>query len=407
MTTFRLIRTDRNADASAWAGESMLIGRARASDVQLGHPSVAAAHAGIKWHDGAFWLSALGAAPVLLNGESVRHARLGAAAIVRIGAYLLRLAAQDETLQVTVEFALGLALAELEATEPPSVAGTAEDQESLERYWAKRAAPDLSPSDVPLRGEVPRRGPLRLALLGVGLFLLCAVLVAWAFPRVYAPGPLAAAHTRQTLTTTTANKPVAACANCHTLTGTMQQQCAACHTTPDFQSDIAQKHVSQGVACRVCHGEHRVNLIAREAIIPNQLCLTCHQAPLHGAAVAYPVRSGLWSWAGLSQTAWQTHGLPGRTSDYNLREQFHMLHAQGKPQGRTQCADCHLGGTEGAALKQNVREACAQCHAVQPSLAAELARLAETQPLKEGHTRCVSCHAQHGAEKDLRASVRK
>ena len=132
------------------------------------------------------------------------------------------------------------------------------------------------------------------------------------------------------------------------------------------------------------------------------------RSTLHGRAVSYPVRNGLWLWEGLSQTTWQQqHGLPGRTFDYNLREQVHMLHTQGQAQGRAQCADCHLGGTEGAALKRYLREACAQCHNLQPAFAAALTRMAETQPLQTGQARCVSCHAQHGAEKDLRASVRK
>jgi predicted CxxxxCH...CXXCH cytochrome family protein len=108
--------------------------------------------------------------------------------------------------------------------------------------------------------------------------------------------------------------------------------------------------------------------------------------------------------------------LPGLTTDYNLREQFHLLHTQGTRLGRAQCSDCHLGGYQPGkepgektdpAWKLNVRESCAQCHALQPTLAATLARSRATEPHLQGQTRCVTCHAQHGPERDLRASTRR
>ncbi len=435
MNTFRIIRTDRNADASALAGESLLIGRALTSDLQLPHPAVAPAHAGIKHHDGAFWLSALAdaaASPVLVNDAAVQQAPLNEGDTLRIGPYLLRLAVQQATLQITVDFALALALAlaDPEPTEPPSYVGTPADERILERYWERRLQsagaefarnklPNESPQTEQLVGQ-SRRSPLRLLAAGVALSLLGAAVLAWAFPRVYSPGPLSAAHASGTLpaTSTVASKASAACGACHTLTGTMSQQCSACHSTPTFQAALAQRHFNVGLSCRACHTEHR-GAEFKPALVANAVCTHCHQAQreansdqsgrrtLHGRAVSYPVRNGLWLWEGLSQTTWQQHGLPGRTVDYNLREQFHMLHTQGQAQGRAQCADCHLGGTAGAALKRYVREACAQCHNLQPAFAAALTRMAETQPLQTGQARCVSCHAQHGAEKDLRASVRK
>lgn len=421
MNTFRIMRTDRQTDDCTLAGESLLIGRANTSDLQLPHPAVAPAHAGIKFHEDAYWLSALAEAathPVRLNDAVVQQAPLSEGDTVRIGPYLLRMARSEQTLQITVDFALDLALPDAAEAEPPISAGTPADERQLERYWERRLQ-TIEPAQTrsaSTPGQQPGRQLSRRWLAGLALFFLLGVTAAaWAFPTVYSPGPLSAPHTARTLPAASliAKQASNSCGACHTLTGTMAQQCAACHSTPTFQATIAQKHLKLGLTCRACHTEHR-GTDFKPDFVANAVCTSCHQmnsangAPtLHGKPVSYPVKNGLWLWEGLSQTTWQQHGLPGRTVDYNLREQFHMLHAQGPPQGRTQCVDCHLGGTEGASLKRNVREACSQCHGLQPAFAVSLKRLAETQALQTGNARCVSCHAQHGAEKDLRASVRK
>jgi hypothetical protein len=440
MNMFRIFRTDRTTDASSLAGESLLLGRASTCDLQLPHPAVAPVHAGIKYHEGTFWLSAQMEPvtspdalpvllPVLLNTAAVRHAPLSTGDAVRIGPYLLRVAVNEQTLQITVDFALDLTLPEAEAVAPPISAGTPAEERMLERYWERRlqaaettlthyqsrtAAP---PSEPP--GGRFRRLTQRWLAVFVALLLLGVAAAAWAFPSVYSPGPLAAAHAAKTLPAASlnANRASDSCSACHTLTGTMLQQCSACHTTPTFQPAIAQKHQNLGLTCRTCHAEHR-GAEFKPDLVDNAACTECHHLnlntdasrsgpTLHGRAVSYPVKNGLWLWEGISQTVWQQQGLPGRTVDYNLREQFHMLHAQGQLQGRTQCVDCHLGGTQVAALKQHAQQSCAQCHNLQPAFAASQARLAETSSWPPGSVRCSSCHTQHGAEKDLRASVRK
>lgn len=435
MNTFRILRTDRTTDASTLAGESLLLGRSSKCDLQLPHPAVALAHAGIKYQDGAFWLSALADAatnpallPVLLNDAVVRQAPLTTGDIVRIGPYLLRVAVSEQTLQLTVDFAPDSMTIEAEAVAPIS-AGTPAEERLLERYWERKlqtVEADLThnqpqhsstPSNPPV--SQARRVPQRWLAAAAVLLVLGVAAAAWAFPNVYSPGPLSAAHAAKTLPAASlnANRASDSCSACHTLTGTMLQQCSACHSTPTFQATIAQKHQTLGLTCRSCHTEHR-GLEFKPDFVANAVCTNCHQTnsptgnptggqTLHGRPVGYPVKNGLWLWEGVSQTAWQQRGLPGRTVDYNLREQFHMLHAQGRVQGRTQCADCHLAGSEPAALKRHVRESCAQCHHLQPAFAAALTRLAGMQPLQPGNARCVSCHAQHGAEKDLRASLRK
>jgi len=85
--------------------------------------------------------------------------------------------------------------------------------------------------------------------------------------------------------------------------------------------------------------------------------------------------------------------------------------------GRCNCTDCHKAGFEGAAVTQGVRESCVACHG-----ATEAAAAAQTVNARRGFVdramtgmvgartsdpQCVSCHAQHGEEKQLRASIRR
>jgi hypothetical protein len=159
-------------------------------------------------------------------------------------------------------------------------------------------------------------------------------------------------------------------------------------------------------------------------------CIGCHRdgseykalngQPLktpHGGVTGYPVTDGRWLWAGISQTEWQRKQLPGATSQYSLKEQFHLIHVAGRQKGRANCTDCHRAGFEGAAVIQGVRESCAACHG-----ATEAAAVAQTASARRGFgdraingtvgartndPQCVSCHAQHGEEKELRASLRR
>ena len=431
MATFRILRTDYQADPSSLISDGLLIGRAAVCELQLNHPSVQPFHAGITWHNDAYWLSALAAPSPLLNGEPVKHAPLGDGDVLQLGAYRLRCTVNTEALQISVEFLLEPEPASEAATiAAPEEAEPAEAQ-ALHDYWAQRlpaaaAAQTTSPAAPEFAWEPPgdlrRRWPWSL-VVGTSLLTTIVTLVAiLAYPRVLAPAALSAAHTRSVLTgapASAARPSGGSCTSCHALIGSMQRNCAACHTTSTFQPGIGSAHLKAGLTCLSCHAEHRGSAF-QPALVANETCTNCHQAnnpaPLaksetanspHPVAVRYPVKNGLWSWDGLSQAEWQRRALPKHTADYNLREQFHLLHLQGRLQGRAQCGDCHLGGTEKTQLWQNVRESCAQCHRLHPELAAELERLAATNSLKEGNVRCIACHAQHGAEKDLRASTRK
>jgi predicted CXXCH cytochrome family protein len=322
--------------------------------------------------------------------------------VIQIGAYVIRASSRTEGLQLEI-----CAQAEsLNLNDNPRVAPSEEMQAQLAAYWqTQRLQAGLDDTAwlvsalranerLPLAQRRLRPGWLRIAFAVVAL----AAVTALAFPRAFAPGALSSAHQRaQFAHSPTSAKVVAkgACLSCHGMTQPMQNNCATCHTTPNFQPALSAKHETLKLQCIVCHNEHRGaqhNLLN----VGNTLCVNCHQQP-HGKPVAYPVNArGVWSWDGLAQTAWQQHQLPGQTADYTLREQFHMLHGEGRDAGRTRCTDCHLGGVTPQTIKQNVRESCAQCHALR----------AGSLSIKQGATLCIACHDQHGAERDAKASVR-
>jgi hypothetical protein len=102
-------------------------------------------------------------------------------------------------------------------------------------------------------------------------------------------------------------------------------------------------------------------------------------------------------WAGVTQEEWKRKGLRGSKTPYNLMEQFHLIHVAGRRQGRSKCSDCHTAGYEGEAVRKGVRESCVNCHAVNY----------EVGSAREAGTGCVVCHAQHGEEKGLKASLRR
>jgi hypothetical protein len=429
MANFRILRTDYQADPSVLRSEALLIGRAAVCELRLNHPSVQPFQAGITLHNGAYWISALAESSLLLNGEPVKHAPLSDGDALRLGAYRLRCSASGDLLQITVEFLLEPADNTPANATPKEVAPAEAD--ALSDYWAHRLqtaeATQMAQPAEPTFAWQPttdlrRRWPWSLVIGVLPVTALIAIFAAFAFPRAFAPAALSAAHARNTLNGPNAVAVRAnggACTSCHALIGSMQKNCAGCHITSTFRPEIGNAHAKLGLTCLSCHAEHRGSAF-QPAEVANATCTKCHQAETdapgtenqsssspHQVAVRYPVKNGLWSWDGLSQADWQRRALPRHTADYNLREQFHMLHTQGRPQGRAQCGDCHLGGTQGKELWHNVRESCAQCHRQHPELAAELAQLAATNSLKQGNVRCVACHAQHGAERDLRASTRR
>ncbi len=425
MPFFRILRADLGLEITRLVRDRVLVGRALANDLVINGDFVAVSHCGICWRDEAYWLTNFAAVGTRLNGVDVRHSALSPGDVIECGAYRLLVKPYVEGLQLEVRTDLNQPTPTAEDRPEP----TAEQQAALDEYWqAQRSAAGLDKADEEtstsgqwrptLSREVnessvatvsPWRARGVLALRVLLVLLALAAITALVFPRAFAPGGVSKAHQRgASKAAAHARQPVTSqCLSCHGVAGSVQSRCIACHTTESFQSAVSAQHTKLNLQCAACHAEHR-GTQASLTQAAQTACTNCHQAAngkLHGGAVAYPINAfGVWSWDGVSVQAWQQRQLPGVPSDYTSREQFHMLHGEGRTVGRTRCTDCHLAGAAPEQLKQNVRESCAQCHTSQPSFAAFLAT---ASALKQGTTNCFACHAQHSAARDGRASQRK
>lgn len=325
------------------------------------------------------------------------------------------------------------------------------DAQALKVFWdkRKREAGKMA-SDSPLKPKAKKRlGKAQFnwiptrdlqknwtrALFGWSVLVVTvlSVVAVFAFKDAYSPGALSTAHARSDFSispniATQANS--SSCTTCHSVKTSLNQNCATCHTTTAFHSEISDKHTKAGLSCIACHSEH-LGRDFRPALVANVACVSCHQdgsgyiSPLsnqelkspHGGTYGYPVTDGRWTWGGISQAEWARKQLPGTASQYSMKEQFHLVHVAGRQQGRSNCTDCHTAGFEGVALTQGVRESCASCHGVD-TLAAN-AQNENAKPffadrgkkflngVQANGPLCVSCHSQHGEEKELRTSLRR
>jgi len=492
MSRFIVIRKDRNLDPFVIESEGLTIGRLIGNDLALNHPTVSRTHAGIKEIDGDYWIFNLsGANGTLLNGELIDQTPLADGDLIQIGAFFIYPKYDDGELSLEVELSVNplpvepgsfsqvklpadqrrtirldprqIAQLQRSKTTPKGtrrLSGTGmlsgrlapQDEQALKIFWdkRKREAGKLA-ADSPLKPKGKRRlgkaqfnwyptrdlqwtWPNALFSWGALIVTVLAVIAIFAFKDAYSPGALSSPHARGDLTITPAiakNPNASSCTTCHAVKASMSQNCASCHTTDAFHSEVSDKHMQVGLTCVACHSEHHGRDF-RPALVANVACTGCHsdgsgyvsplsgqllKSPHGGSTFGYPVTDGRWSWGGISQAEWQRKELSGATSQYSLKEQFHLIHVAGRQQGRSNCTDCHTAGFEGEDLKKGVRESCAACHGVNATTAeaqATNARLgfAERALNLMGRAKvngplCVSCHSQHGEEKELRASLRR
>jgi hypothetical protein len=327
------------------------------------------------------------------------------------------------------------------------------DEQALKIFWdkRKREAGKLA-ADSPLKPKAKRRlgkaqfnwyptrdlqfsWPTALFSWGAIIVTLLAVGATFIFKDAYSPGPLSSPHSRRDLSITPAiakNANNSTCTTCHAAKSPMNQNCASCHSTSAFNSNVSDIHMKVGLTCVSCHSEHNGRDF-RPRLVANVACTGCHRdgsefrSPLtgkmlktpHGGVTGYPVIDGMWKWGGVTQADWQRRELDalGTPAQYSLKEQFHLIHVAGRQKGRANCTDCHKAGFEGASVTVGVRESCVACHG-----ATEAAAAAQTASARAGFSeramnvtagarandpQCVSCHAQHGEEKQLRASLRR
>ncbi|MDX2044025.1 MAG: FHA domain-containing protein [Acidobacteriota bacterium] len=325
------------------------------------------------------------------------------------------------------------------------------DAQALKVFWdkRKREAGKLA-SDSPLKPKaktrlgkaqfnwVPTRDlqknwPRALFGWSVLIVTILSVVAMFAFKDAFSPGALSTAHARNdfSISPNIATKVnSSSCTTCHSVKASLNQNCATCHTTTAFHSEVSDKHMKAGLTCIACHSEH-LGRDFRPALVANVACISCHSdgggyiSPLsnqelkspHGGTFGYPVTESRWTWGGVSQAEWTRKQLPGEASKFNLKEQFHLVHVAGRQQGRSNCTDCHVAGFEGPALTQGVRESCSGCHGVDPLAVEAQNESAKSffadrgtqlmRNIQAGGPLCVSCHSQHGEEKELRSSLRR
>ena len=309
------------------------------------------------------------------------------------------------------------------------------DEQALKIFWdARKREAGKKAEDSPLKPKGGRRlgkaqfnwlptrdlqrsWPVGVFGWGAIVITLLSVAAAFAFKDAYSPGVISSAHARNNLllTPAIARQPNAgSCTTCHAVKGSMQEGCASCHTTSAFNSSVSKEHMAVGLTCRACHSEHRGRSFS-PAFMANTGCTSCHREGVvshgkqlhtpHGGKVGYPtVIDGKWLNAGFTMTpeAWKSKGLPGTFTDYDPKYQFHLIHLAGSQQGRARCSDCHQVGFEGEDVRKEVRESCIDCHDINYQAASK--KKARERNVETG---CVGCHAQHGEEKELKASIRR
>jgi FHA domain len=457
-TTFIINRDDLNVDPVALVTDGLKIGRLPSCELVLNHPTVSRLHAGVTEADGRFYLYNFShSSGTTLNGRVVATETADVLAdgdVVQVGPFFLSFARAGDALSISVTLEVATHVGDAEARgdapaapAPPARPELGQISEALNVFWAKRKREAgkmdrLSPMQphkparvlgkarfnwTPTR-DLVRPWPFSVFVWGFALVAVCAAVAGLVYAQAYAPAPISEAHTRATIRTqpAIAGRPNAgSCTSCHTLTGSVEQNCADCHRAEGFVATTTEPHRAAGVGCTSCHVEHQ-GTEYRPAVASLQTCLSCHNdanpktyngrrvGTPHGGAAGYPVVEGRWAWGGPSAEEWATKpaalrelagriesGLnqasrPGRDPlDLRRSAIYHALHLnrvrtveglQGSRDGQVSCSTCHQ--TFSPIDRETPRATCARCHNGDRGGKFERV-LAADQP------NCISCHVQH------------
>jgi pSer/pThr/pTyr-binding forkhead associated (FHA) protein len=432
---FVIVREDLLVDPVTVISEGLLIGRLRQCELLLNHPSVSRVQAGIKQFEENYYLFALRPNnPVLLNGRPVEeNEALAAGDIIEVGPFQLQVDVADEGLTIRVELQIGVKPSEIDLSDPglstdnlvapedgkakkpraAPIAGT----KALDIFWDKRireAGKMSRPSPLYPKGgrrsgkaqynwmpttDLMSRWPVAFftwALLVVGLVSVAA---AYWYTSAFSPAPISKAHavTQFSIVPAIATTPNAgSCTTCHSLTGNMEQRCAACHRTEAFTASVIKPHAAAGVGCVDCHAEHQgVEFSATQGALAS--CTACHNdrkvGTPHGGTFGYPVVNGSWSPKSINDEEWDLRKLaivrqPTDSDEKWRSNQFHALHDQrvrlapglkGNAEGRLSCSSCH--NSFDPLDRTTPRTTCAACH------------------MTSDKPNCTSCHVQHILDK--------
>jgi hypothetical protein len=457
--TFIITREDQVVDPVTLSVQALRVGRQIDCEILLNHPSVSRLHAGINAVEGRFYLINLSSShPVTLNGRLIELNETEALAdgdVAQIGSFFLHMSRVGEALNVhvLVQVATNITeaveqataqeqpLAPESATAPPKVA------DALKEFWDKRTR-DKAARVSPLHPRPPARPgkaqfnwkptrdlarpwPFSVFIWAVIIIGVVSIAAAFWYTKAFSPAPIAGAHARSSLLQNTPRTAIAkqanagSCTTCHTVSGSMETNCASCHQTEAFAATLAgiPEHVEAGISCTSCHAEHQGEDF-RPAEAALNACASCHRDDnqklyrgrrvftSHAGGVGYPVVNGKWVWKGLSDEALKQRPdaeteaikrvrerLPDETDDRWRSRQFHTLHLHrvltgdskwgGNAEGELSCSSCHRSFDP--IDLATPATTCAQCHSGSDIQASSLQRklLADDAP------NCASCHVQH------------
>ena len=434
-----IVREDLFLDPITILSEGLLIGRLPQCEVRLNHPSVSRVQAGIKQFNEAYYLFALRPKnPVILNGKPVEeNEALASGDVLEAGPFRMEIDAAGDALVIRVELRIGMKPSEIDVSDaglstdnlvapaegkarkprPAPIAGT----KALDIFWDKRireAGKMMRPSPLYPKGgrssgkaqfnwkpttDLMARWPVAFftwALLIVGLVSIAA---AYWYTSAFAPAPISKAHmvSQFSVVPAIATTPNAgSCTTCHSLTGSMEQRCAACHHTDAFVAGVIKPHEAAGIGCIDCHAEHQgAEFSATAGALAS--CTACHNdsnrklfngrkvGTPHGGTFGYPVVNGEWSAKSINDEEWELRKLavvrqPTDTDQKWRSNQFHALHDQrvklvpglkGNAEGRLSCSSCH--NSFDPLDRTTPKTTCAACH------------------VKDNQPDCTSCHVQH------------
>ena len=457
---FIVIREDLLQDPVTIISEGLLMGRLTECELLLNHPSVSRVQAGIKQIEGEYYIFNLRPSnPLKLNGRPMaENQALGAGDLLEAGPFLLEIDFAEDALIVKVTLQIGQRVHAADVSSPALGTTRLDDLEAVLSGAKKKAAPRPAPlpgtkaldifwdkrireagkmvRPAPLfpvsqkrsgkaqfnwmpTSDLANRWPVSLLIWGAVIVGVLAAGSALLYANAYAPAPLSKAHAAKQLTrfpTIAARANNNACTTCHSISGGMEGNCAACHSAQAFQATVIQPHHNAGIGCTACHAEHR-----GESFKPGQTalftCTECHsdankktyngkqvRTP-HGGTFGYPAVKGKWIWTGLDNDEWamkqiSVSRLPNETDEQWRSKQFHNLHVQrvrtvgeisGDNAGRLSCSSCHKSFNP--IDRETPRQTCASCHNGRTEAGTKQVLIAADKP------NCTSCHVQHIKDK--------
>jgi hypothetical protein len=458
---FIVVREDLVQDPVTIITDGLLIGRLQECELLLNHPSVSRVQGGIKQIEGDYYVFGLRPAnPVKLNGKAVEeNEALGAGDVIEVGPFLLDIERSEGALVIKVSLQIGRSAHRLDASSArvetqkledllkdasaekkraaPKRAAPLPGTKALDIFWDKRireAGKMVRPSPLFPRSQrrtgkgqfnwlpttdLARRWPVSFFIWGGIVVTLVSVLAAYWYVNAYAPAPVSKAHAQNQLILlpAIAARPNAnSCTTCHSLRGSMEANCAACHNADAFVATVIPPHQAAGIGCTTCHAEHQgANFKPAEAALLT--CTQCHNdankqtyggrrvGTPHGGAFGYPLVNGKWVWKGLSDSDWAAKKidvlrLATDNDEQWHSKQFHTIHvgrvraATGMPadaRGQLSCSSCHK--SHNPPDRETPRQTCGACHNGRIEIATGRALIAADKP------NCTSCHVQHVKDK--------